>query len=262
MPVAERGGVQTHWDELGEGPRALMLHCSLAMGRALMPLAKALGPAQAVLPDLPGHGRSGDVAPEVDYLGAAIAQAETFLDGPTDLIGHSLGGVVALGVAVRNPERVRRLVLIEPVFFAAAEGTDAHAQYVEDHTPIMADIDAGRSEKATRAFMGIWGTGAPWEQMPEEMRAEMVKRIDLIRRSGPGLSMDTCGLLAENTLEAIDTPVLLVQGALTHPVVPAILEGLSRRLPDSSQVTIDGANHMVPLTHTQAVADAIAQWRD
>ncbi|QFU09627.1 Pimeloyl-[acyl-carrier protein] methyl ester esterase [Rhodobacteraceae bacterium THAF1] len=257
MPTEVRGRIDTHWDEVGEGERVLMLHCSLALGRALMPLAKALGQGRAILPDLPGHGRSGDADADADYLGRAIAQAETFLDGPTDLIGHSLGGVVALGVAVRNPALVRSLTLIEPVLFAAAEGTDAHARYVEDHAPIMADIGGGNAVAATRAFMQIWGTGAPWDAMPEEMRAEMVKRIDLVRRSGPGLSQDKCGLLADGALEAVDAPVLLVRGAQTHPVIPAILDALEMRLPNATRTRIDGAGHMAPLTHAAQVAQAI-----
>ena len=257
MPVETRGGVRTHWEETGQGERTLLLHCSLALGRALMPLAGMLKDRHAILPDLPGHGKSGDADPQRDYLTTAIDMAETFLDGPTHLIGHSLGGVVALGVAARHPDSVASLTLIEPVFFIAADGTDAHRQYREDHAPIMADIEAGRSEDATRAFMGIWGTGQPWEDMPEQMRDAMVKRIDLIRRSGPGLSQDSAGILSGGGLSRIDAPVTLIEGGKTHPVIPAILDGLQERLPQAQRARIDGAGHMAPLTHTKQVAAAM-----
>jgi pimeloyl-ACP methyl ester carboxylesterase len=61
-----------------------------------------------VAPDLPGHGSAEWAAP---YTFERHAQAVVeLLDGPTTVIGHSMGGVVALVLAAMHPERVRSVV--------------------------------------------------------------------------------------------------------------------------------------------------------
>ena len=53
-------------------------------------------------------------------------------------------------------------------------------------------------------------------------------------------------------------PVLLIEGADSPPVIDAIHTELARRLPQASRLSVPGAGHMVPITHPQIVAAAIA----
>jgi pimeloyl-ACP methyl ester carboxylesterase len=70
--------------------------------------------------DLPGHGRSADWDGASDYHHLSTQIAASFLTEPVDLIGHSFGATVALRLAVEQPQKLRSLILIEPVFFAVA----------------------------------------------------------------------------------------------------------------------------------------------
>ena len=78
-----------------------------------------------VTPDLPGFGASSTVDNgfDLDRVADALACAlETRVAAPFDLLGHSLGGAVALTLAHRRPELVRRLVLAAPAGFKPKPG--------------------------------------------------------------------------------------------------------------------------------------------
>ena len=74
---------------------------------------------QLVVPDRPGHGQSPDPGrPDDAELDGALV-AELLEDG-AHFVGHSFGGAVALAAAVRRPEAVRSLTVIEPAMQALA----------------------------------------------------------------------------------------------------------------------------------------------
>ena len=68
---------------------------------------------------------------------------------------------------------------------------------------------------------------------------------------------DSGGLLLPWRLEALGLPVLLVEGALSPPVIGAVHDELARRLPQVGRVVVPGAGHMLPITHPFAVAGAM-----
>ena len=52
-------------------------------------------------------------------------------------------------------------------------------------------------------------------------------------------------------------PVLVMQGGATQPIMSAVTEALSARMPKAQIAVIEGAGHMVPVTHPEAVAEVI-----
>ena len=117
-------GLDLHvYDGAGRGrlPTVVMLHGLGAGGASFGPMVTALRPhvRRVILPELPGHGFSahpedgGDIT--ADLLLDAISDAlDGMLDEPAIVLGNSLGGAVALGYALRRPERVRGLMLVSP----------------------------------------------------------------------------------------------------------------------------------------------------
>ncbi|AXX98802.1 alpha/beta fold hydrolase [Profundibacter amoris] len=245
-----------HW---GRGDqRALLLHCSLASSDAWRGVAGHLADDLSMSGiDFPGHGRSRDWDRQGDYHAVCRDAAVGALEEPVHLIGHSLGATVALRLAVERPELVRALVLIEPVFFAAAKGLDAYAVFEEAVAPFAEAIEAGRNEDAARMFTDLWGTGAAWQDLPAALRQSFVDRIGLIPATEGALYHDNAGVVADGKIEAITCPVLLIEGDQSPAIINAINGALAERLPDATRVSIKGAGHMVPITHAKEVAQAI-----
>ena len=115
----ETGAARTYVREVGEGEATLVLvHGAEAEGSMWEPYMEGLAGGRRVLAvDLPGHG--GTEAPE-DLDASASGIAEWFLGllvaeglDSVDLLGHSMGGTVALHIALERPELVRRLVLVD-----------------------------------------------------------------------------------------------------------------------------------------------------
>ena len=96
----------------GSGPPLLLLHGYGGAAWNFTELVPLLGGRRLVIPDLPGHGGSAPLpAPSLSGFADAVAG---LLNGPADVLGHSMGGVVALRLAERHPQLVRRLVLAAP----------------------------------------------------------------------------------------------------------------------------------------------------
>ena len=117
MPTANASGTSVSYTTIGEGPGLVFvagtgLPAELNFGH----LAGAFTDSKTVI--LPDYAGSGQTAAEngpltVELLAGQIAAvADAAADGPVDLVGYSLGAVIAAGVAASYPELVRRLVLV------------------------------------------------------------------------------------------------------------------------------------------------------
>lgn len=250
----------------GSGPRAaLAIHCSLAHSGAWRGLGTKLGDQMTLHAlDLPNHGKSGDWNGQGVMHDTATAMALAVLDGisdaPIDIIGHSFGATVALRLAIEHPTRVRSVAMFEPVYFAPvmADDPDFGPRYAADTADFDAAIDAGDLATAARAFNSTWADGTPWQEIPDQTRNYMTSRIMFVRYSAPFLINDSANLLAPGKFEAATMPALLMAGALS-PWARPVNDAIARRLPNASQITMEGVGHMGPITHPGAVAQA---WMD
>src|SRR5215218_4415092 len=112
---AQLGDVKTWYDEHGSGEPLVLMHGGLVDTRFfdqnLGPLAERF---HVYTPERRGHGHTPDVEGPITYELMAqdtIAFLDAVVRGPSDLVGHSDGAVVAMLVAMRRPDLVRRLVL-------------------------------------------------------------------------------------------------------------------------------------------------------
>jgi pimeloyl-ACP methyl ester carboxylesterase len=108
----------------GEGPPLLLVHGYGGAAWNFTELQPHLVGRRLIVPDLPGHGGSSPLPAAANLRGFADALVP-LLDGPVDVLGHSLGGVVALRLAERYPSLVRRVVV------AAGAGISSSTRWAE-----------------------------------------------------------------------------------------------------------------------------------
>lgn len=242
------------------GPRKLLaLHCSIGFSGAWRGLAAALPECTMRAPDMLSHGKSPDWDRQGDFAVQMDALLDPLLDEPMDVIGHSLGGVLALRLAVRHPEKVRSLTLVEPVFFAVANEDDPDLAQLEaqEMAPVFAALEAGDDPLAARVFNRMWGgAGARWDDMPDQTRNALIRGIHVVH-AGRSAVQDALGFLQGDQFSTLTMPVMLLRGGDSQPIVQVVNDGLVRRLPNATSAVVDGAGHMLPITHPAETADHI-----
>jgi len=164
MSYATSNGISFYYDEQGEGEPLVLLHGGVGSGQMFAALAPALAAGRRVIViDLQGHGRTGDVDRPFDVSAMAddVAGVIEQLGGKADLLGYSLGGTVALRLALQHPERVNDLVVVSiaikrsgnhPEVIAAMDAMSAEAaEFIKPSPP-------GQFYAANAPDPEAWGT--------------------------------------------------------------------------------------------------------
>lgn len=120
MSYADVNGLSMYYEEHGEGEPLVLLHGGISGGEIYAPILPELAAGRRVIVvDLQGHGHTGDIDRPLrpaHLAGDVAALADHLGLAQVDLMGYSLGGEVALHVAIQRPELVRRLVLVSIAF--------------------------------------------------------------------------------------------------------------------------------------------------
>jgi len=117
------GGIETNYHDVGSGAPVLLIHGSgpgvTAWANWRLVLPELAETCRAIAPDMVGFGyteRPADIQYSTDgWVDHAIGLLDALGIEKTDLIGNSFGGAIALALAIRHPQRVRRLVLMGSV---------------------------------------------------------------------------------------------------------------------------------------------------
>jgi pimeloyl-ACP methyl ester carboxylesterase len=261
-------GVRLRWFVGGEGPPVVLVHGLGGAASNWIELAPELARDHRVLvPDLPGHGGSAplpvapNLEPYADRLGLVIAREAMT---PAVVVGHSLGCVVALRLAMRRPELLRGLVLISAAGIGSSSRRARQALWLASLVrpgrliaPHRARV--ARSERLRALVWGSWAT-------PDGTAVSPLATEGLLE--GASLHTDTgsaaMALAADDPrveLERIRCPSMLLWGARDPQVPISDAFEYSRRLRAPLRV-VAGAGHLVIAERPEACLDAIRIFLD
>jgi pimeloyl-ACP methyl ester carboxylesterase len=174
-------GTLLEYEVVGSGPPLVMLHGILSgrfsFSRQRRDLANRY---RLTMLSARGHDGSENRLPANYGAGSSgVDDLRTVLDAEcldrVSLFGHSAGGVTAFVFACRYPERVQRLVLIEPTLLSILPPADREA-VVATHRAIAAAAKAGGPEAGVRALMGSVG-GEAWTKLDAVTQTKRLKAL-------------------------------------------------------------------------------------
>ena len=113
---AEVNGLKMYYEVHGAGKPVVLLHGAFGVVEGWSGLLPALARTrQVIMMEMQGHGRTGDIDRPLSFEQMAddtAALLKILHIEEADLFGYSMGGTVALGVAIRHPELVRRVAIL------------------------------------------------------------------------------------------------------------------------------------------------------
>lgn len=235
----------------------LALHGFTQRGSMWSEVAALVG-GEWLMPDLPGHGSEPPCrwGKAVEGIGARLAGATA----PRCLLGYSMGGRLALAVAVAHPGLVDSLVVVSagPGLATAAERRRRRARdrvlaaHIEE-----AGMPAFIEEWLARSlFAGLGSRPAEWRLADAAARASNPAAgvATALRRLGQGSQPYLGGRLGE-----LRMPVLVVSGE-ADAVYAAAARRLAGRIARAAVVEVPGAGHAVVGERPEEVATALASW--
>jgi pimeloyl-ACP methyl ester carboxylesterase len=243
MPLIDRIWYTEHRDPSATTPPLLLIH---GAGGSHLDWPAQLRRMNALALDLPGHGSSpGPGHYTIDaYVDDVLRLLDTLYIGPVIPLGFSMGGAVALRLALRCPERVAGLVLLAsggemPVNPALLDGLRCDYQ--------------GTLEKLVD-----WQWSA---HIGEDIRHRSIQRLksinpDVIR--GDYVAAASFDVL--NRLCEIRVPTLLIAGTNDRMMRLDQSEKLLAGMPDARLVVIEGGSHLMALEQPEAIAGAVRDW--
>ncbi|MCK6554706.1 2-succinyl-6-hydroxy-2,4-cyclohexadiene-1-carboxylate synthase [Candidatus Binatia bacterium] len=263
MPRVIVGDVALHADVHGTGPPLLLLHGftgSVASWRPLLPVLARRYTTIGV--DLVGHGRSDAPSDPARYaFRACIDDLARLLDRldveRCGCLGYSMGGRIALGLALTHPSRVATLTL-ESASPGLVDDTERAARRAAD-TMLAARIEGD----GVAAFVDAWIAQplfASQARLDPATRAR--QREERLRHSAHGLahSLRGMGTGAQPSLwaalPALTPPVLLVAGA-EDDKFRRIATEMQAHMPQAELAVIPEAGHTTHLEQPAAFLEAV-----
>jgi pimeloyl-[acyl-carrier protein] methyl ester esterase len=212
--------------------------------------------------DLPGHGRSGAWPENAGLESLSRNLAEKFPQ-PAIWLGWSLGGLLALDLALRYPQHVAGLILVaaSPRFTQAEDWPHATARQVLQEFSRQLQED---SQGTLQRFLGLQVRGA--DSAREQLR--ILRPLLAAYPPRPEALAGGLRLLAESDLRAASAtlrcPVLLILGQRDTLVPADMARDWRAYLPGLRSRVIPGASHVPFLSHPQqfaaCVGDFLTRW--
>jgi haloalkane dehalogenase len=254
--------------DVGEGAPVLMLHGEPTWSYLWRKVAGPVLEAghRVILPDLPGFGRSDKPMDEdwysYDRHTAAIGALLEELDlRDATFVLHDWGGPIGLRLAVEQPERVARLVLMDTGVFTGEQEMSAawhrFADFVdrEDELPVGFLVRRGCFNDPGDEVAAAYD--APFPSEASKAGARAFPAILPLSPSDPGAK---AGRKVLDALQGDERPTLILWGAQDNPLPPSAGEALASELGKPAPRLIEGAGHFLQEDKGAQIGAIIADW--
>jgi pimeloyl-ACP methyl ester carboxylesterase len=260
MPEATNGGVTLYYEDEGSGEPVLLIHGHTMDRRIWDPVMPALlGAGLRVLrPDLRGHGRSS--RPDFGYhLSHHAADMAAVLDcaevNSATVVGYSIGGGIALEMALTMADLLRGLVLMSPVM----PDRPFEPAFMDNLREVAR---VARGEGIEASMLGPWASNPLFAHSfskPGIREAAVV-----INRDFPGAEylaterdrIERSWIVPDRLVE-IELPTVVIAGECETPGFRAYAEEAAAGIPSARLEFFEDCGHLLPLEEPERVAQTI-----
>jgi pimeloyl-ACP methyl ester carboxylesterase len=253
---ARTGDIETAWHDAGIGPPVVLIHGLGDDHRAWRRVAgRLMLDHRVILYDLRGHGESTLGGPDgrlAQLGGDLLALCDALALQRCTLAGFSLGGTIAMRVAIDAPERVAALALVAT---SSRVGRAAQGWYRERAE--MVD----RDDPALRETLDQ-DTADVYRARPEETEAGL--HIRRASTHDPRGYANACRAMADlrehpldDALPAIGAPTAILAGDADQHCPPRAAEIIAERIGAATLEVLPGAGHPLPIERPDETAEAI-----
>jgi len=254
-----------HAEATGEGPAVVLVHAGICDSGMWDPQWRSLaGRHRLVRHDMRGFGRSPVPPGRYSHARDLVAVMDSADVAEAVVVGTSMGGRVALEVAVAHPERVSALVLVGSGL-PDHEWSDAVKEYwaAEDEA-----IERGDLAAAAEVNVRFWIDGPG--RMSEDVGPELRRRVHAMQLRALELQVPSyleVGDLEEllvpdlgEHLGEVTRPALVVSGEADQPDIHAIARRIVASLPDTTEASIPDAGHLPSMERPEAFDRILADF--
>jgi 3-oxoadipate enol-lactonase len=258
----EVSGGTLSYDEAGKGRSIVLLHEGIADRRMWNREFPALARDHHVVRyDLRGYGGSAPATVAFSYVDDLRSLIERLdLDRPV-IVGPSMGGAIALDLALAHPDRVGSLLLVAPGYsgmdYDHVPGGKATFERDERLSKAAADAwSAGRLEEATEHLRQLWASAISGEGL-ELFRTMVRDNAAEVFGERSGQFAERKGEPAAGRLGEIRSPTRILVGDRDNPAMPHLANYLARGIPGAQVEMVQGADHLLNISRPDAFDAAI-----
>jgi pimeloyl-ACP methyl ester carboxylesterase len=249
----------TRFRIVGDGPPIVLIHGVGADLEMWTSLAAHLSRHRRVIAyDMQGHGESEKPAGPyalADFVRQLRRLAEDLALPSFDLLGFSMGGLVAQGFALEHPDLVNRLVLVNTVY-------DRNPEERRSVMARVADAKSGEYTAGVEAAIERWFTPAFVLARPQ--RIEPIRRRMMTNDQPAYIAAYTVFATADGELapqvDKIQAPTLVITGMEDQRSTADMAARLTARLPRARLQLLPGQRHMTPIEAPDRMADIIDEF--
>jgi len=237
----------------GDGPTVVALHGIGGAAHLWAGTAAGLPGRRLLAWNQPGYGGTALLSP-LSFAALADALAAQLEEPVVDIIGHSMGGMIAMEFCLRHPARVRKLVLYATTpAFGGRDPAFAEAFMAERLGP----LNGGRTmaECARAMAGGMCGPGAD----PAAEPAIIAAMAEVPQASYRATLACLAGFDRRAEIAGITAPTLCLAGAVDKAAPARTMERMAQTIPGARYAVVAGGGHML---HLERPAEFQAALRD
>jgi len=262
MPRIEVEGHSFYYFEKEGVGRTVMLLCSTGLDSrqwsGLLPMLKGrriICPHYLCYSGTDNWKGDGEINPWLDFLAAeSLLLSE---DRSIDIIGHSYGGFIALKLAKKYPEKIRKIAIHEPILWGCLQFTekeDLRDEFGEvTETFFTENLNP---EDFLRDFVDYWNNTGTWDSMPEERKKMWMNLQPKILSEARMLCYDKTPV---SFYENIQHPILITLSKETPPHQYEVCKIVASYLKNVKLVNVSGG-HMGVITKSKEVVPHLLDW--